>query len=272
MPRWMRNIRRVPRSLTWSVLSLVSFSIAGGLTWKITHVRNVIATFAPSGTLWTDPRARYAFALFGTSVMKDHAAVTFDYALDDAEAVFIFRLVPGAKRLVIAHLMRGGCHYIERHMSSAEMAAAKPLPEMEQSDYTVVDVSALNFDRDHSIDCDVDAGYLRESFTTTVVLFQNFPVNLGRAAGDIPLVPMPVELRLRNITGTPEVIAASNSEDVTGEGILLEPSDHVAVRWRWIEDEQRRDIFLVLIGIFTAFGVAMLIEVSRPFVEEMDEN
>jgi hypothetical protein len=53
---------------------------------------------------------------------------------------------------------------------------------------------------------------------------------------------VPIELRMNNDTGSSEIISESNPHEVTENAVLLEPSDHVAVRWRWIEDEQRRDV------------------------------
>jgi hypothetical protein len=250
---WMSRHSPVLRPLCWLALSVISFTIAGRLTKQITTVNKVVGSNAPTGTVWTEGGSRYAFAVFAAPGTSGRAVALFDYPLGDAVAVLSFHLPSGSQRIRINRLIPQGCHYLGPGDALPGSAwTGKVLPEPERFPLnvsgrdagleTVVDVSGLTFDDKHSVVCDVDPAYLRESFVTTVMLFQNDTIAPLPAFGGKQLVPIPVELRMNNDTGRSEVISASNPEAMAENAIVLNPLDHVAVRWRWIEDEQRRDV------------------------------
>jgi hypothetical protein len=277
---WAARHASVLRPLCWLTLSVISFTVAGHLTRQITRVNKVVGSNAPTGTVWTEGGSRYAFSVFAAPGTSGRAVALFDYPLGDPTAVLSFHLPPGSQRIRITRLIVHGCHYLgPGDALPGTGTGGKVLPEPERFPIwvsgraagfeTVVDVSGLAFDDRHSVDCDVVPAYLREGFVTTVMLFLNdttapFPSAEGR-----PLVPVPIELRMNNDIGSSEVISGSNPEPMAENAIVLNPADHVAVRWRWIEDEQRRDVYLVLIGTFIAFGAAMFIETVRPFIDSI---
>jgi hypothetical protein len=61
-----------------------------------------------------------------------------------------------------------------------------------------------------------------------------------------------------------------DAEDISGGGGVLERGEMAEIRWNSVNQEERRDIILIAIGVLFAVGAATLVEAVRPYVDRLD--
>jgi hypothetical protein len=149
------------------------------------------------------------------------------------------------------------------------------MPSLGEGDFSFAGFDVRNATPDRLIVCTLKANSLRETFTTEISAFAIPKISQavkrpGLWAG---LLPVGMDLTITSSPGRFEVVDRSAGTGRYSEGkVHLEPGQGVAVRFTSFWEEQRRDWYLVLIGAMVALGAALLVEVARPFIDQITES
>ncbi len=260
--RWAKEHFRATRAGAWLVAALIAFAIAADLTRRIAYAAEVLRPYpaATRGTVWTQPESWYQFAVWARpGAAAAHLQLT--YLLTETQ--LRFQLPAEASELWVWNSEQ--CDYTSQRLTkeSRPPQTLTPLPNSIPEKWTFIDLTGLTLGSDHAVTCFIRPGLLRETFSSSVSLLYN-RVDPGDTARDRGLVPIGTEIRINAPEGPSEIVSWS---DPLGEPHVLNPGHHLVVRQRSIRDEQRRDWYLVVIGIFISLGSAMCIEAVRPFLE-----
>jgi hypothetical protein len=253
------------KAAVWLLLSAVAFAGTVASTLHISFVTRAIDTVESGrgGDLYVgilaDPR----------NPGEDRVAI--DYLPPDQNIQLTVRLRPGDRRVLVTSLMASACTF--EGGSTSRTVPFAPLGDgrtMMASLDDLQDQLRASFPAPQ-LNCPVSLTIEQETYTTVLLLVGNIAGDPIRSAwGREDLLGMygrPLKIDMVSTGGSSEIVLTSDEH--FEETRALRPPFFVIERLRLQYFEQRRDIWILAIGVLGAFAVAMFIESLRPFVDRI---